>query len=158
MYDRILVPLDGSKLGEAALPHVEALVAKLSPGTKVEITLLRVVSSLSHYIVAGGEAVQIPYTDKEIEQIKKDAADYLSKAGEGLRKKGAVVKIVVNTGRAAEEILKVADESKTDLIAMSTHGRSGLSRWAFGSVADKVLRSGKTPILMVRAVEEAKQV
>lgn len=156
MYDRILVPLDGSKLGEAALPYVEGLVARLSPGTtKVEVTLLRVVSAMSHYIVAGGEAVQIPYTEREIEQLKQTAADYLNKAGEGLSKKGAIVKIMVVTGRAADEILKATDEIKADLVAMSTHGRSGLSRWAFGSVADRVLRAGKTPILMVRASEEA---
>ncbi len=155
MYDRILVPLDGSKMGEAALPYVEGLVAKLSPGTKVEVTLLRVASSLSHYIVAGGEAVQVPYTEKEIEQLKKNAADYLNKAGEGLRKKGAIVKIVVGAGRAAEEILKATDEIKADLVVMSTHGRSGLSRWAFGSVADRVLRAGKTPLLMVRVSGEA---
>ncbi len=151
MYERILVPLDGSKVGEAALPYVEELVAKLALGTKVEVTLFQVISSLAHYIVAGEASAPIPYTEKEMEQIKKKATDYLDKAGEGLRSKGAIVKTEVATGKAAEQIIKVTEEIKADLVAMSTHGRSGLGRWAFGSVTDKVLRAGNAPVLVVRA-------
>ncbi len=157
MYEKILVPLDGSKVGEAALPYVEELVSKLSPALKVEVTLFQVVSSLSHWIVAGEASAQIPYTEKEMEQIKRKAMDYLNKAGEGLRSKGAIVKIKVGIGSAADEIIKAADEINTDLIAMSTHGRSGLSRWAFGSVTDRILRGGNTPVLVVRAPTEAEQ-
>ena len=157
MYERILVPLDGSKVGEAALPYVEELVSKLSPALKVEVTLFQVVSSLSHWIVAGEASAQIPYTLKEMEQIKRKAMDYLNKTGEGLRSKGAIVKIKVGIGSAADEIIKAADEINTDLIAMSTHGRSGLSRWAFGSVTDRILRGGNTPVLVVRAPTEAEQ-
>lgn len=157
MYEKILVPLDGSKVGEAALPYVEELVSKLSPALKVEVTLFQVVSSLSHWIVAGEASAQIPYTEKEMEQIKRKAMDYLNKAGEGLRSKGTIVKIKVGIGSAADEIIKAADEINTDLIAMSTHGRSGLSRWAFGSVTDRILRGGNTPVLVVRAPTEAEQ-
>ncbi len=155
MYERILVPLDGSKVGEAALPLVEELMSKLAPGLKVEVTLLQVVSSLAHYVVAGEASAQIPYTEKEMEEIKKKAIDYLDKAGEALRSKGAIVKTRVEAGNAAEEISKAADEINVDMVAMSTHGRSGLSRWAFGSVTDKVLRGGKVPVLIVRAPREA---
>lgn len=154
MYERILVPLDGSKVGEAALPHVEELVTKMLPETNVEVTLLQVVSSLSHYIVAGEASAQVPYTEQEVDQIKKRSADYLDQAGESLRTSGATVRVRVSVGRAAEEIIKTADAIKVDLIAMSTHGRSGISRWAFGSVTDRVLRSGDRPILMVRAPRE----
>lgn len=154
MYERILVPLDGSKVGEAALPHVEELVTKMLPETNVEVTLLQVVSSLSHYIVAGEASAQVPYTEQEVDQIKKRSADYLDQAGESLRISGATVRVRVSVGRAAEEIIKTADAIKVDLIAMSTHGRSGISRWAFGSVTDRVLRSGDRPILMVRAPRE----
>ncbi len=155
MYERILVPLDGSKVGEAALSYVEELVSKLSPEVKVEITLLQVVSSLTHYVVAGEASAQIPYTEKEMEQLKKRAISYLKKVGEGLRSKKAVVQVKVAVGRAAEEIIKTAGEINADLIAMSTHGRSGFSRWAFGSVTDKVLRrAGEKPVLMVRAPKE----
>ena len=154
MFEKILVPLDGSKVGEAALPCVEELVSKLPPALKVEVTLFQVVSSLTHFIVAGEAGVQIPYTEQEMGQIKTKALDYLNKVGEGLRGKGAVVKAEVSTGDAADEISKAADEIGADLVAMSTHGRSGLSRWAFGSVTDKVLRGGNKPVLMVRAPKE----
>ncbi len=151
MYERILVPLDGSKVGEAALPYVEELVSKLAAVQKVKVTLLQVVSSLTHPVVAGGESVSIPYTAVEVEQIKKKAMDYLNKTGKGLRSKGVVVSCKVAVGRAADEIIKATDEINADLVAMSTHGRHGLSRWAFGSVTDRVLRAGKVPILLVRA-------
>lgn len=151
MYEKILVPLDGSEVGEAALPLVEELVSKLSPALKAEVTLLRVVSSLGHYVVAGEASARVPYTEKELGLIKKRAGDYLKKAAEGLRSRGAIVKTMVATGNAADEISKAADEIGADLVAMSTHGRSGLSRWAFGSVTDKVLRGGNLPVLMVRA-------
>ena len=157
MYERILVPLDGSKVGEGALPYIEDLVSKMSPEVKVEVTLFQVISSLSHWVAAGETSAPIPYTDKELKQIKKEAIAYLNQAGETLRSKGAIVKAKVGTGNAAEEIIKVADEINADLIAMSTHGRSGISRWAFGSVTDKVLRAGIVPILTVRAPQETEE-
>jgi len=150
MYQKILVPLDGSKLGETALPCIEELVSKLSPGSKVEVILLQVVSLLKHLFVAGEGLAEVPYTEQEMREIKKKAMDYLSKAGKGLKSKGAIVKTEVSTGDAADEINKYANEINADLVAMSTHGRSGLSRWAFGSVADKVLRGGSKPVLIVR--------
>ena len=151
MYERILVPLDGSKVGEAALAHVEQLVSKIAPQVKTQIILLQVISSLTHYVIAGEASVQVPYTDREMAQIKRKAKEYLDKAGECLKKKGVTVKARIATGRAAEEIIKAADELKADLIAMSTHGRSGLSRLTFGSITDKVLRSSNVPVLVVRA-------
>ena len=151
MYERILVPLDGSKLGEAALPYVEELVSKLAPNVKVEVTLFQVVSSMTQWVIAGEATARVPYTETEMEQIKKKAMDYLDKAGEGLRSKGAIVKCRVGVGRTSKEIIKVTDEIKADLVAMSTHGLSGIGRWAFGSVTAKVLRGGNSAVLMVRA-------
>ena len=151
MAEKILVPLDGSKVGEAALPKVEELVAKLLPGVKVEVTLLQVLSSLSHYVAAGEETARIPYTEQEMEQMKKKAIQYLRKTGGALRKRGATTKTRVAVGRAADEIIKAADEINVDFIAMSTHGRSGISRWAFGSVTDRVLRGGNRPVMVVKA-------
>ncbi len=155
MYERILVPLDGSKIGEAALPYIEELVSKLQPEPKVEVTLLQVVSSMAHWIIAGEATAKVAYTEEEMKQIQAKALDYLNKASEGLRNRGAIVKVEVRTGRAADEIIKFADEIKADLVAMSTHGRSGITRWAFGSVTDRVLQSGTAPILTVRAPKEA---
>ena len=157
MYERILVPLDGSKVGEAALPYIEGLVSKLPAEPKVEVTLLQVVSSTTYYVVAGEASVPVPYTENELEIIKQKAKDYLDNASEGLRGTGAIVKTKVATGKAAEGIMKAADEINADLVAMSTHGRSGIGRWAFGSVTDKVLRDGIVPILTIRAPEEAEQ-
>ena len=157
MYEKILLPLDGSKVGEAALPHIEELVSKVTPGLKVEVTLYQVISSVTRQVVAGGQSFDVPYTEEEMEQIKKKAEDYLDKTGEGLRSKGATVKIRVGVGSAADEIIKAADEINAGFVAMSTHGRSGLSRWAFGSVADRVLRGGNRPVILVRAPKEAAQ-
>ena len=157
MEQRILLPLDGSKVGEAALPLVEDLVSKLLPGSKVEITLIQVVSSLTYYIIAGEAGVKVPYTEKEMEQIKKKAMDYLEQTGESLKSKGATVKIKVGIGNPADEIIRVADEINANLIAMSTHGRSGISRWAFGSITDRVLRGAAKPILLVRAPKETQK-
>jgi len=151
MAETILVPLDGSKVGEAALPYINDLVAKLVPAGKVEVTLIQVVSHLVHYVVVGEEAVRSPYTSQEIEQMKKKASQYLTEAGAALRLEGATTNVRVEVGNAAEEILKVANELKVDIIAMSSHGRSGLSRLAFGSVTDKVLHSSNRPVLVVRA-------
>ena len=156
---KIIVPLDGSKIGEAALPCVEELLSSFMPEKKVEIILLRVVTDVTHLIVTTGslgEAAAIPYSETELEHLKKQATAYLSKVGRSLKKNtGVVVKSRIRVGTdAAAEILKASDEIKADLIAISTHGRSGISRWAFGSVADKVLRGGNTPVLMVRARKE----
>ena len=160
MFQKILVPLDGSSLGEAALPYVEGLVAELSPKIRNEITLYQAVASMPHYAVVDGEDmanIPLVYTEKEIEQFKKQAADYLNEAGENLRSKGVDVRIMVGVGEAAEGICRVADDIDADLVAMSTHGRSGISRWAFGSIADRVLRAGKAPVLIVRPAKEAKK-
>jgi nucleotide-binding universal stress UspA family protein len=157
MEEKILLPLDGSKVGEAALPYVEDLVAKLLPEVKVEVTLMQVLSSLSRYVVAGEATARVPYTEQEIELMKEQAEAYLEKAGEALSKKGATIKVRVAVGHAADEIIKAADEINADIIAMSSHGRSGLGRWAFGSVTDRVLRGGNRPVLVVKAPKEAQK-
>jgi len=158
MYERILIPLDGSEVGESALPYVENLVSKLSPEVKVEVTLLQVLSPVQPYYVSGYEVPDIAYTEKQTEENKKKAIGYLNSTGEALRSKGVTVTAKVTVGGASEEIVKAAEEINADLIAMSTHGRSGLSRWVFGSVTDKVLRSGgKIPVLTVKAAKEAEK-
>ena len=156
MYERILVPLDGSKVGEAALPYIQELIGRFRPDVKVEVTLLQVVSSLTYYVVAGEAGVPVPYTEAELAELKKRALDYLDNVGESLEGKGVIVKTMVGAGNAAEGIIKAAEEIKANLVAMSTHGRSGIKRWAFGSVTDKVLRAGVVPILIVRAPAETK--
>jgi len=152
MDEKIVVPLDGSKVGEAALPYVEDLVSKLSPEVKAEVILLQVIAREIVPAVGGTAAATTPSVQKQLEESEKRGMDYLNEIGEALRSKGAMVTAKVAVGDASEEIVKLAEEIDANLIAMSTHGRSGLSRWAFGSVTDKVLRrEGRIPIIMVRA-------
>lgn len=153
MQEIVLVPLDGSKVGEAAIPVIEERMTRWSPELKVEITLLGVITLLRHWVVVGEASAPVSYTEEELSLIKQRVINYLEKAGDTFRNKGAVVKTMVRTGNASEEILKVADEINADMIAMSTHGRSGLRRLAFGSITDKVLRGASVPVLMVRAPE-----
>ena len=158
MSERILIPLDGSKLSETALHYVEGLASRLAPAAKVEITLFHVVTEMRHDVnIGGGGAgtITIPYNEGELEKMKADAANYIDKVGENLKSKGATVVSKVVTGQnAADEIIKAEQEVNADLVVMSTHGRAGISRWAFGSVTDKVLRGGKVPVLMVRVTKE----
>lgn len=151
MFSRVMVPLDGSKVGEAAIPVIEHLVDKLAPGTKVEVILIGVITMLRHWVVVGEASAPVSYTDEELKLIKERVTDYLNKTGESLKKKGVSLSTIVVAGNAADEIIKATEESKADLIAMSTHGRSGLRRLAFGSITDKVLRRSPVPVLMVRA-------
>ncbi|MBI4330162.1 MAG: universal stress protein [Chloroflexi bacterium] len=152
MYERILIPLDGSKVGESALAFVDDLLSKLSPEVKAEIILLQVVSRVHPAVVAGEAVADVIRPQEELAELKEKAAAYLNSVGEGFRNRGAAVRVIVSPGDASEEIIKCAEETNADLVAMSTHGRSGLSRWAFGSVTDRVLRRrGKAPILLVKA-------
>ncbi len=153
MFERVLVPLDGSKVGEAALPVIGQLVNKLAPGSKIEIILIGVITLLRHWVVVGEASAPVSYTEEELKIIRDRVMDYLTNTGESLKSQGINVRAIVNTGNASDEILKVARENKVDLIAMSTHGRSGLRRLAFGSITDKVLRGSHIPVLMVRAPE-----
>ncbi len=154
MSERILIPLDGSKLGEAALHYVEGLVSRVSPGAGVKVTLFHVITTLGHDVKIRGSwaaNIPVPHNESELEQMKADAMKYLEAVGEKLRTNGANVSYKVSIGQnPAGEIIKAEKEVKADLVAMSAHGRTGLSHWALGSVTDKVLRGGKVPVLMVR--------
>jgi nucleotide-binding universal stress UspA family protein len=151
MYERILLPLDGSKTGEAAIPNVVDLAVKMAPGTKIEVILLQVVSTLTYNVLTESGTAQIPYTEKDMQQIKQRAKEYLDTVAESIRAKEINVRTMVTAGHAAEEIVKVAHEVNANVIAMSTHGLSGLKRWALGSIADKVLHVSDIPVLVIRA-------
>ncbi|MFC1860256.1 universal stress protein [Chloroflexota bacterium] len=152
---KMLIPLDGSEIGEAAIPFIKNFLATMSPRVKLEFVLLRVASLRSHYVPVGDVMAPVAYTEVEMGQIKKRSLDYLKQVAKRLKAKGGVVETRVEVGSAAEEIIRVADEMDVDLIAMSTHGRHGISRWAFGSVTDKVLHGASKPVLVVRPSKEA---
>jgi nucleotide-binding universal stress UspA family protein len=153
MFEKILVPLDGSKVGEAALPVIKRLLTRRASGSKVDVYLLAVITLLRHWVVVGEASAPVSYTEEELTLIKNRVQDYLNNTSENINGSGVTIHTVVTTGNAAEEILKAAGEIDVDLIAMSTHGRSGLRRMAFGSITDKVLRAANVPVLMVRAPE-----
>jgi len=152
MYERILVPLDGSDVAEAIIPDVEDLVLKMAPVTRVEVVLFQVISKMNYNVLTEDESAQRPYTDNEMKQLTQKAEKYLETVASPMREKDISVNVKVSAGHAAEEILKAAGEVNADLIAMSTHGRSGLRLWALGSITDKVLHESKIPVLTIRAV------
>ena len=103
MFQRILIPLDGSKVGEAALPYVEDLISKLSPEVKVEVILIQVLSSVSTPVMGGEAGIAVDYTEQQMKQSKDRAMDYLNKFGEAIRGKGITITAKVAVGHAAEE-------------------------------------------------------
>ncbi len=153
MFQKVIVPLDGSKVGEAALDVIKVMAANRPLKAKIQLTLIGVITLLRHWVVVGEASAPVSYTEEELSIIKNRVTDYLNKTGEELKSKNIDVNIIVSSGNAAEEILKASEQVGADLIAMSTHGRSGWRRLAFGSITDKVLRGSRMPVLMVRAPE-----
>ncbi|MFH1640066.1 MAG: universal stress protein [Chloroflexota bacterium] len=150
MYKKILVPLDGSSIGECVLSHVQAIATGCSVP---EVDLLYVVDSLGSKAFAYDPDTMTPVVEIEKESLDKAEAqgkDYLGKLAAGLKADGVAVKSVVLRGRPAEEILDYTEKNGIDLIIMSTHGRSGPARWAMGSVADKIVRLSKAAVMVVR--------
>lgn len=156
MSQKFLIPLDGSPLGEAALRYAASMLRRLAPGEKVEVTLFHVITAQDHSLyVTGGEVIHVPYSQEELEEMKKKAERYLTEAGKQLDCEAVSVNAKVIVGPSeATEILKMEEECGADLVIMSTHGRGGIARFAYGSVADKVLRAGTVPVLLIRAKEE----
>ncbi len=149
MYKKILVPLDGSKLAECVLPHVEELAQS---GVVKEIVLLRVCDSPS--IIADYPEGKGKTWEKHVERLTSNAEQqcslYINDVAQSLKDKGYKVKAESRLGKPADEIVNYANKNKIDLIVMASHGRSGISRWAYGSVAEQVLRSSCVPVLLVK--------
>lgn len=144
-YKHILVPLDGSALAELAL--ADAL--NLARVNQAEVTLLRVISPIEEVVAAGSD--HPVFVDEQWEAQKEVALKYLSNVCERIDCQNMPIHQVAEMGLAAETIIDYAHQQPIDLIVMATHGRSGLQRWVYGSVADKVLRGAEVPILLVRA-------
>jgi nucleotide-binding universal stress UspA family protein len=142
MYRTILVPLDGSPLAEAILAEIE----KLTAGAAMpRVVLIRVVPA--HHI-PGQDAIEW-----QARMIRR-AEDYIEDLKQRLEAKGLVVDHHVPYGDPATKILEVCELYNYDLIAMSTHGRSGMGRWLMGSVADKIVSHSRTPVLLRRTQPE----
>ncbi len=153
MYNKILVPLDGSELAECVLPHVASIVGGC--GVK-NVAFVRVAEPLVIANAGGGDGDGHLLTAKDLERMetasRTAAEQYLSKLAGRVRYDGVNIKSeVLIGGRTADVIADYAAKSEVDLIIIATHGRSGVSRWVWGSVADRILRSACVPVLMVRA-------
>jgi nucleotide-binding universal stress UspA family protein len=142
--DRTLVPLDGSRLAEQVLPTILPIAQALG----CELTLFRVPVAYSAGPLTG--RWYLPQ-NSSYETADQDAQAYLERVADHIRQQGVQVTTATQVGPVAESIIAYAQAHDVDLIAMCTHGRTGLARWALGSVADRVLRAGDKPILLVRA-------
>lgn len=135
----ILVPLDGSELAEQAINHALNILDEHG-----ELTFLQVVdaqSGLSGYDESRREHIK--------EEMIESAKAYLDRIGKPCRESGIQTHLIVRAGKPADVIIDVAQQSRVAAIAMSTHGRTGISRWRFGSVTQKVLSATPCPIFII---------
>ena len=150
MYQKIMVPLDGSKLAECVFAHLDALARGCQVKT---ITLVQVVEPYQNPSYSGDSTI----TDiaGEIQQINKASKaaseNYLKNLIPKFKYENVDVRRESLTGSPAEVLADYATKNQPDLILIATHGRSGPSRWVWGSVADRLLRAACVPVLMVRA-------
>jgi nucleotide-binding universal stress UspA family protein len=155
MYKKILVPLDGSELAECVLAHIK----NLSPGDKnPEIVLFRVCEPpviLADFPATLEEKWE-DHVREETEHMNMQCSLYLNDVEKKLKDSGLSVTTRTALGKPAEQIIEYAAKNNVDVILMATHGRSGISRWAYGSIADKVLRSSPVPVMIIRP-EECKE-
>ncbi len=152
--ETIIVPVDGSSLAEQVIPHVAALANALDLG----VTLLRVANTAEEFSAAAGyqrldgiSALHVQNFEGMAKQAGNQALDYLKGLEASLRRQGiASVDHRIERGQAAHAIVNVAVETPDNLVAMTTHGRSGPARWALGSVTERVVRHSGDPVLVVR--------
>lgn len=153
MYDRILVPLDGSKLAECVIPHVVKIAVD---NNAKDVVLLRVCQPVS--VLADYPSDMIETWDEHLKEIEeftaKQCNEYLHGVKERLMLEGLNnVRAVNRSGKPALEILNYIDKNEIDLVIISSHGHTGAHRWAFGSVADKIVGNSPVPVLLVRGPE-----
>jgi nucleotide-binding universal stress UspA family protein len=148
MYHTILVPLDGSRRAEAILPHARSLAQHY----EAHVILLLVMEE--HPVQKptkdeGGEKAQS--ASEDIQHRQEIARSYLTDLREQLDDAGIDARVRVTSGKPVEEIIKVADHEKVDLIAIASHGRTALAQMMYGSVASAVLERVNLPLLMIRS-------
>ena len=147
LYRSVMVPLDGSELAECVLSHVKALAAVSHPGG---IIFVRVVEPFRSPTVAGFD-ISADMVQRIEDEQRSQAQKYLQQIVERFDKDSISTRAELLYGFAAEALADYASRNAVDLIVIATHGRSGISRWVWGSVADRLLRSACAPIMMVRA-------
>ncbi|MFO7773702.1 MAG: universal stress protein [Dehalococcoidia bacterium] len=150
MFEKILVCLDGSELAEQIMPYAAEEAIRFQS----KLMLFQAVPEPVAYSpgIPGAEpgAIQTDTVLEEAKEAQNEARDYLEELAAPLREKGVQVETVTTPGRAGEAILDYCDRHDVNLIAIATHGRSGLRRAVFGSVADHVLRESHLPVLVIK--------
>lgn len=141
MFKKILVPLDGSPLAEEVLPHAQAL----AKAENAEVVFLRVADVPAREFFGHNTVM----ADAITREADKESDQYVQAKVRRMKMTGVIVTGMVRDGPVPETILEVADEVHADLIAMSTHGRTGLERILVGSVADKVLHLSHIPVMLI---------
>lgn len=141
MYKKILVPLDGSPLAEAALPHAEAI----AKAEGAEIILLRIPVTPAAEFFTREPAMAVKIQKEE----EAEAMKYINAKKLALSRHNIKVTAVTQDGPVPDTILSVAEDTHADLIAMSTHGRTGIRRWLLGSVADRVVHLAHIPVMLI---------
>jgi nucleotide-binding universal stress UspA family protein len=150
IFSRILLPLDGSAGGEAAVP----LVTEIAAALKARVTLFTVIESSQRVHTIGGlDFIRFP--EQEVERMQLEMSGYLDCMVRKLNERGVEAGREVRSGHPADEILKFAKPAGVTLTAMSSHGKTGLREWVFGSVSNQVLHAGRTHLLLVRPAASA---
>jgi nucleotide-binding universal stress UspA family protein len=146
VYKRILVPLDGSALAEQAVPVAKTLAVQL----KSHVMLFQAIRPIEDVLHVDGKAL---FVDEQADILRGQAMRYLSPISKMLAQAEVSVERRTLMAQPAQAICELAESARMDLIVMATHGRGGIQRWVYGSVADKVLHGSQTPLLLVRAHE-----
>jgi len=147
MYHRVVIPLDGSALAQGVLPYV----AEVIRDRRSQVYLLSVAPLVRGVLPTVADArPSSAAISSEKRRAEQEWLGYLRTVARQWESDAADVQVSVCFGRPADEILAFANKVDADLVAMSAHGRSGLSRWVFGSVADRVLRGSVCPVLLAR--------
>ena len=147
-FDRVVVPVDGSELAEQVLPHV----VHMACGLGLTVELVSVISARAEFRQMAVPEVYNPAYEDIARQAEEDSSRYLSQLAASLRAQGVpAVEERLLHGNPTACIIDAASETPDRLVAMTTHGRSGIGRWVLGSVADRVVRNSGDPVLLVRA-------
>ena len=149
MYSKILVPMDGSRCAETILPYVEALALRFD----ARLVLLTVIARVQTVIHPDAPIIEVDQHGVDL-QIQ-EAESYLRSVHNSLAAKSISSRVLVELGPVVEAICRVANEEEADLIAMASHGRTGLKRVAYGSVATSILQRVDRPLLLIRAHDSA---
>ncbi|MDP2643339.1 MAG: universal stress protein [Desulfobacterales bacterium] len=156
MFKKIMVPLDGSEVAECVIPYVDGFIEQGQVDAIVFVRVIRPISMAtalaateeSNQAFAGELLIKLNENEGERKFL---IAEYLSDVVKRLKQNRVKLQTAVLVGKVADSLLHYAENNGIDLILLATHGRSGVSRWVRGSVAERVLRASPIPVLIIRA-------